>query len=200
MESQLLTNNIFRQIESQEVGQRIRPVPAVGNLRRILEIDQETVGPRQQRQQNMQSQARVARGPTEIEEPRTQRQLPRRLQATPMTAVLRQDNAPLLPLVYPPNKYATIREVIRRGKEHERHSLAFAKPPPKWSSSNDANHWSSLKKIYARVDAKREQLNFDKTYENTLLAAEWLDNQERKSLSMSKYVIYLRQTYSNSRK
>ena len=199
MQSNLRVKQILDGIEHQEVVQRIHQVTTVGDFRRIG-IAREIVETDDSRQQNRPSQAHVQRAPTESEEARTQQVLPRRLQATPMTAVLRQDNAPLLPLVYPPNKYATIKEVIRRGKEHERHYLAFLKPPPKWSSSNDANHWSSLKKIYARVETMREELNLDKTYANNLLAAEWLDHEERKSMSMSKYVIYLRQTYSKSRK
>ena len=82
MANQLEAKQILGRIGRQEVGERIRPVPAVSDLRRI-ETAREIAEQPHERQQNMQSQARAPRATTEIEEPRTQRVLPRRLQATP---------------------------------------------------------------------------------------------------------------------
>ena len=151
----------------------------------------------------MQQEAQTAqtREVTENAQARAHRQLPQGLTAIPMSALLRQDTAPLLPLVYPPNNYKTIKQLVHRGKHQERHHLAIATtPPPRWSQKKDANNWSGLKKIYKRVQNKREELGFSHNFDNTVRAAEWLDENERKDMSMSTYVKYLRTTYYPTRK
>lgn len=157
------------------------------------------------RQQNLPSQRQE--GVTEAAAVRTQQQLPRRLTPIPrrltpkpMSAVLRQDTAPLLPLVYPPNNYKTIEQLILRGKHQERHRLAFATPPPRWAAAKDANNWSSLKKIYKRVDTKRQEMNPHDNFENRVSAAKWLDTNERAEMTMSTYVKHLRDKYYCKRK
>ena len=128
------------------------------------------------------------------------RQLPQGLTAIPMLALLRQDTAPLLPLVYPPNNYKTIGQLVQRGKHLERHHLAFATtPPPRWSQKKDANNWSGLKKIYKRVHDKRVELELVQKFHNTVSTAEWLDENERKNMTMSTYVKYLRTKYYATR-
>ena len=193
MANQAATKLALDRFGSRQVYERIAPNAAVRNLMG----GNGAIGVHHMQEAQT---TRTGGEVTENAQAGAHRQLPQGLTAIPMLALLRQDTAPLLPLVYPPNNYKTIGQLVQRGKHLERHHLAFANIAPRWSQKKDANNWSALKKIYKRVRDKRVEFELVDNFRNTVSTAQWLDENERKNMTMATYVKHLRTTYYATRK
>ena len=71
-----------------------------------------------------------------------------------------------------------------------------------WEDPNfDPNRWSQIKKIYNRIELHISEIGVDdKDNSEWERAAQWLDTNERKTLSITRFIIQLRNKYYLKRK
>ena len=120
----------------------------------------------------------------------------------PYTAFFRPANDPLKPTIWPPSKYKNCTRLMELRFDHRHDKVSDSMTVDGWEDSKyDPNRWSQIKKIYARIIERVGEIGEDINNKNEWVrAAKWLDANEKKNLTMNKYILFLREKYCKKRK
>lgn len=118
------------------------------------------------------------------------------------TSMLRPSNHPLKPTLWAPNAYKTIKRLVELRHVHNHHLITNNMKKIDWEDPKvDPNRWSQIKKIYNRIELRISEIGVDdKDNSEWERAAQWLDTNERKTLSITRFIIQLRNKYYLKRK
>ena len=118
------------------------------------------------------------------------------------TALLRPSDAPLKPTTWPPSRYKNCTRLMELRFIHRHDTINSNMKGHGWEDSkNDPNRWSQIKKVYDRIKSRVVEIGEDiNNKDEWVRAAKWLDLNEKKEMTMNKYVLFLRDKYSKKRK
>jgi hypothetical protein len=118
------------------------------------------------------------------------------------TALLRPSDAPLKPTTWPPSRYNNCTRLMELRLIHRHDTINSNMKGHEWEDSkNDPNRWSQIKKVYDRIKSRVVEIGEDiNNKDEWVRAAKWLDLNEKKEMTMNKYVLFLREKYSKKRK
>jgi hypothetical protein len=106
--------------------------------------------------------------------------------------VLRDFNHPVKHTILTLNSYASWSHLISLRESHYHHKIDDNMPASRWNDpERDRMNWSKLKLLYRRIDDWRGRQPDDVPLTRSEMA-EWLDNNERRGMSVEKYWKWLR--------
>ena len=120
------------------------------------------------------------------------RPVPRRTMPS-MGNVLRLGNNPRKPIVNAVSFYKTVERLVFYHETHHHDAIKKRMKADDWQHpKEDPMQWIMLKKIYGRIDERMVELGLTQTKENRAHQARWLDENERKEMTLYQYVNFLR--------
>ena len=112
---------------------------------------------------------------------------------TNMGTMLRLGNNPRKPIINAVSFYKTVEKLMGYFHIHHHNLVKKRMASADWQNAKeDPNRWSQIKKIYARVEDRLDELGMTHSQENKVQAAKWLDENEKKEKTLHQYVAFLR--------